>query len=536
VSRSSVTRADALRFGRIVIAVFGLSLMLGAAGLALAPARYEASSVIEVPQPVTAEGLARAIHMLPRAQQRDIAPQIRLQNGKDRMARVTVTHSSPSEATNRANDLAAALVQVSRLFPPEAKKDTPSLLPVVEQRIAALEKKLVEETGAIAQAEESFDRQLQEATGRLREDERRTRELSRIYGPKHPKMKAAEKTLEESRSRLEMLVQPAAGLPKDSAGYLRDQLDFLKTVAAQLKETPTGTQKIFAAKILEKARPSLRPVWPDRAGTLWLTAFLGLPAGLVAGLFLVFGGSGFRSENDLEETTGYPCAGLMDLSVPGGKNPVDIVLREPSSSFVDGLRALKTVLDVLGMKGEQKTKVLMVTSATKEDASALVSLWLGQLAIRSGQKCLLIDADLRNPSLAALLAGKENKNNLISSQTLADYLSGQAGLEDVLLRRDHRFPHLILGGAVPNTAGERIASSRMETLIRSFRQVYDYVVLNVPAAAEHPDALTLSRYADQILFVVHQNGTDRDQVQETCRKFAAIGQDRLCFVMDSGLA
>jgi succinoglycan biosynthesis transport protein ExoP len=525
------------KIGKTTFAVAALALALQAALLAVVPARYESSVLVYSPEPIDIKAW---LQKFPSAQRAAFDGKFWVHRNADDTALIQFVASTPHLASQGAEDLSRALVVSSQKVSGEGMGK--SVLPDLESRIAELERALAQDSSALPlQPTLSFERQ--KVGEEVQINAEKLSKLSRDYGPKHPKMVQAEKALAESRARFEALAEPAAGQMREEAGettlQLREELAFLKTIAQRVKQKDLSQQDVDGTKILKPAQVSLRPFWPDRAGTFWLTAFLSFPVGAIAGLFLIFSGRGFRSESELEEKTGFPCAGTLRIAAPPGKDPVEIVLREPSSPFVNALRALRTVLDILGTRKnaageEQKPKVLLVTSALRAEASPLLALWLGQLALRAGQKCLVIDADLRSPILAQFLSGHGDGEKLAASRTLADYLAGQAGLEDVLLRRDRRFPHLILGGAVPNTAGERLSSKRMETLLHSFRQVYDLIILNVPAAAETADALVLSKFSDQILFAVQKNVTDRAAVLEACRNFTTARQERICFVMDPG--
>jgi capsular exopolysaccharide synthesis family protein len=189
------------------------------------------------------------------------------------------------------------------------------------------------------------------------------------------------------------------------------------------------------------------------------------------------------------------------------RHRVAVVANDDSA---DAFRLLRTQLLMEFRKNGWQT--LAVTSPNKGAGKSTVALNIAiSFAMEVDHTALLVDADLRDPDLRNIL-------ELEPGPGLADYLVGDAALEDLLLQP--RIGHLALlpgGKPVANTS-ELMRSPRMANLVRELCSRYPerIVVFDVPAVLSGADTLALSAYMDATLLLVEECKTARDDVARAC--------------------
>ena len=136
-----------------------------------------------------------------------------------------------------------------------------------------------------------------------------------------------------------------------------------------------------------------------------------------------------------------------------------------------------------------------------------------------GKKVILIDCDMRRPTLA-------EKLNIQKHPGLSDFLTGQCGLENLVqfcgLKGNKNAFHVITAGQNPPNPIELLSSARMEKLLLGLRDICDYVILDLPPVVEVSDALVLAANADGFLLVVRQDRCNRQGLMDTVRQFEFV--------------
>lgn len=257
--------------------------------------------------------------------------------------------------------------------------------------------------------------------------------------------------------------------------------------------------------VVDPARTSAKPVRPSYP----LNLGLGLGVGLLGGIALAFArevmDSTIRTPEQVEAVAGLPAIGIVpDLAAGHGwraplrmPKPPDLhcsLLDSPSSQFAESYRALRTAL--LFSNGEVPPRVILVTSALPQEGKTTVSLNAAIALACQRAKVLLIDADLRQPELHGRLG-----------------VAADPGLGELLTENNDTpaepFPYpklpnlcfLPAGYRRPSPA-EALGSARMRELVRSYRERFDFVIIDTPPVLAVTDAVVLSRTADCVLLVV----------------------------------
>ena len=134
-----------------------------------------------------------------------------------------------------------------------------------------------------------------------------------------------------------------------------------------------------------------------------------------------------------------------------------------------------------------------------------------------GKRVLLIDCDMRRPSMADKLPVKKTPG-------LSDYLSGQTPAETLIqlcgISGDESAFHVISAGHTPPNPMELLSSKKMEKTLSQLRGNYDYIILDLPPVGEVGDALVVAGMVDGMLLVVRQDRCDRVALNNTTRQLA----------------
>jgi capsular exopolysaccharide synthesis family protein len=199
-----------------------------------------------------------------------------------------------------------------------------------------------------------------------------------------------------------------------------------------------------------------------------------------------------------------------DVEIPAEVFERHRVAAVANDAIADAFRLLRTQLLVEFRKNGWQT--LAVTSPNKGAGKSTVALNLAiSFAMEMDHTALLVDADLRDPDLRNLL-------ELEPGPGLADYLVGDAALEDLLLHAPIGNLALLPGGAPVANSSELMRSPMMANLVRELRSRYPerVVVFDVPPVLSGADTLGLSGYMDATILLVEECRTARDDVERAC--------------------
>ncbi len=309
---------------------------------------------------------------------------------------------------------------------------------------------------------------------------------------------------------------------------LRIQYGFLKREALQnqalytqvlskMKETDlTGRHKINNMLVVDPASIPLSPVKPRKL----LTVFLGLVGGLAVALGLAFFvnylDDSIKSQDDVETYLRLPFLGY----VPNIKTN-SVVERDlqshmhPQSNAAEGFRTIRATISLTHKS--DKFRVLAVTSTIPSEGKSLVASNLSIVNAQTGLRTVLIDADLRRPSVHKAF-------QLHSPMGLSSFLTEEVSQIDPIIHKTE-VPNLdvICCGSVPSTPSELIGSKRMMEFLEAVRSRYDRVILDCPPISAVSDPLIISAMADGIVFVTKFNKIRREHARKSVQRVQNAG-------------
>lgn len=272
-------------------------------------------------------------------------------------------------------------------------------------------------------------------------------------------------------------------------------------------------QKVVSTPIQPASAPS-RPVSPDPVRNIGL----GLLAGLVLGLGLAFIRHALdtkvRGEEDIRAHSDAPMLAGLPLESRGTKRGLISVEDDPHGRHAEAVRRLRTNLMFVDVTTGRHSFV--VTSAVPGEGKTTTAVNLALAMADSGRRTLLVDADLRNPSVAKTL-GMEG------SVGLTTVLLGDADVHDVIQTWGSAGMDVLPAGQIPPNPSELLGSAPMEALITRLVQEYDFVLIDSPPVVPVIDAVVIERLTGGLLMVVGVDRTKKKDLTAALKQLNTVG-------------
>jgi receptor protein-tyrosine kinase len=200
-----------------------------------------------------------------------------------------------------------------------------------------------------------------------------------------------------------------------------------------------------------------------------------------------------------------------------------VTIVDPAGAASEAYRSLRT--NLLYAVVDRPPKVVLLTSPGSAEGKSTTCANLGGVLAHAGNNTLLIDTDLRTPSLHKFF-GVRNFRGVMN------VLSGENRLLDVLVEPS---PGLKIAptGPIPSNPSELLGSDRFASLVEEARQLFDYVVLDSPPVGLVPDPMVIATQADAVLLVVDAQGTRKESLRKALRSLESVGANVLGTVMNN---
>ena len=207
--------------------------------------------------------------------------------------------------------------------------------------------------------------------------------------------------------------------------------------------------------------------------------------------------------------------------------PETMLHKKLNFAATEAYKLLRTNL-LFTLPDENKCRIVGVTSALRGEGKSTTSVNLSYTLAETGKRVLLIDADLRLPTVAK----KVEKLNL--SPGLSNVLAGIISEKEVIqISEDLPNWHFITAGDIPPNPTEMLASSQTKALISRLSEEYDFIIIDVPPVNVVSDALIVSSMVDGMLVVIRENYSGRRDIQHCMRQLELADAKVLGFVMNS---
>lgn len=283
------------------------------------------------------------------------------------------------------------------------------------------------------------------------------------------------------------------------------------TVEAESNPFPATTSIVI--RQLQPPSISPAPVGPGTTVTLLLGLLLGLVVGVVGAVSRDRLDDSVRTTESLERAAGVPVLGRTGWDPSFSARPV-IVGKDPASPLAEAFTAVRTHL---GFATASSRCQVLVGIGPKLGAGTTSTLCnLAASLGRAGRRTVLVEADLRRPTMGSYLGLEDTRG-------LAAVLGGTADLEACIQPWHGGLIDVLLAGPVPDSAGDVLAPGRLGEVFEELRRRYDVVLVDVPPASTVTDAEIVAASADATLVIARCGRTTEAEVRRTVAGLAAAG-------------
>ena len=216
-----------------------------------------------------------------------------------------------------------------------------------------------------------------------------------------------------------------------------------------------------------------------------------------------------QSNKDVEKYSVFPLIGTVRHT--SSESPF-IVSNNPRSSFTEMFRIIRTRVEFLARRKSNIT--VMVTSSESGDGKTYFSINLACVYAMANPNTLLIDMDIRKPSIYNRLGCQNNIG-------LSNYLANQCELDEIIVRPPGAEFDFITAGTVPPNAGELIRSERLAEMLKILKERYDFIIVDTSPIGVVADAYSFASLSDINLFVIRSNKTNKMFVRNLTNQLKA---------------
>jgi capsular exopolysaccharide synthesis family protein len=275
------------------------------------------------------------------------------------------------------------------------------------------------------------------------------------------------------------------------------------------------------------------PIEPSSMSTLSLAELgfvFGLFGGLALALLLERMDTRMRDSRQIQELLGVPAIAIVPQTNWKGKGSEPDystgpeILWDARSAFAESMRIFRTSIQLSSTS--RGSRVIAVTSCQPNEGKSTLSMNLAAALAQGGKRVILVDTDMRRPSVFWRLGLTEKKG-------LSEFLTGLEPLEKVIQ------PHKTLGtldvipsGICPPLPADLLASDQMKKFVETLRERYEYVVFDSPPALSVTDPLIVASLADGLVLVIRQGYCTRAMLARASEIFRDVGVKVYGFVLN----
>lgn len=261
--------------------------------------------------------------------------------------------------------------------------------------------------------------------------------------------------------------------------------------------------------IVDRAQVPRQRFKPSLTLNLAIGLLLGLILGVLVAFVLEFLDDTLKTPEDIEQRLKLAVLGIVPRL---HKQTPEQAARDPRSAFSESYRSVRTALQFSTDRGVPK--VLLVTSAGPAEGKTTTALTLARNFAQMGKRVLLIEADLRDPSLYKVLG-------LRTGVGLSNLLAGEQKMAEAILNTEQARLKVILAGPLPPNPAELLSGSRLVSLLTIAAGNYDQVIIDGPPVMNIADAQILANAADGTMLVVHSGKTRITTAQAAIKRLQA---------------
>ena len=365
------------------------------------------------------------------------------------------------------------------------------------------------------------------------------------YGKKHPEMEAAVRVVTERRDQLNKLVSGIRRALAIDLSVAQAKVESLEKEVAELREklrsdrtdrlapynearrdletqsqlldvlTSRYRQQSVESKIetrpvqiVNKAEPSVRPIKPNMRTNLALSMVVGLVLGLSLAFFIEYLDTSIKTMDDVEKYLGVSVLAVIP------KGAKFLSMDDPSSRFAEGYRILSAKLNLTGSR--EVARSITVLSGGPGEGKSTTAFNLAWVCAQSGMKVLVIEADIRRPSM-------HNAAGIENTLGLGEWLVGQASLDELIQSTSTPNLEMLTAGSLGPEELGGFSRARFGSLLEICRSNYDVIVVDSPPVLGISDASVVCQEVDVTLLLIQHRRYPRNVSVRAKRVIDEVG-------------
>ncbi|MEK6788336.1 MAG: polysaccharide biosynthesis tyrosine autokinase [Pseudomonadota bacterium] len=367
--------------------------------------------------------------------------------------------------------------------------------------------------------------QTQTALGMLQQ---RRKELMQRFTAEHPMIRGIDGQLAALQGQVSQADGQVGSLPKLEQRMLQLMRDVkvanelyvgLLNNAQQLKVAKAGT--VGNARIIDSASLPRGPISPQKNKILFMYVLLGMSVGVAIVLVMQLLKPGIKDARAIEQALGLPVYATVPRAdaalAPSRRRKHSSLLSVADSQdpAVESLRSLRTALQFAAL--EATNQAMLIAGPAPNVGKSFISANLGVVLAQSGQRVVIIDADMRRGHLHDFFDIADRQNGL------SDYLAGRLSLADVLQVTEVENVQLITTGAIPPNPSELLLHPRFDLLVRELCEQFDQVIFDSGPLLAVTDGAIIGRAVGTTLLVGRYEQTPLRELELAAQRLQQAG-------------
>jgi len=370
-------------------------------------------------------------------------------------------------------------------------------------------------------------------------------ELLAEYTRKHPKVLSLEKKIQTVRRKI---ISNINNLEKHLEQQDRTLHKLKKSYEKKLKKLPTKERELINIqrnykvsskiydfllerqaeneiakvatlsnyKVIDKAYGSTKPIGTSHRNILLAASIFGMVLGIILAFLRNALNTQIRYKTDIEKQTNIPIYGVIPFSKT--QEPRVEVYEHPNTCFAESYRILRTNLQL----EMDNFKTLLISSTIQNEGKNITAANLSAIFDLANYKTIVVDLDMRNPTLDRLFGIKS------LSKGVSSYLKGEASLSEIVYQVPHEQLSLIPVGAIPSNPSDLVLSAHLPKLLEELKKHYEYIIINSAPLGLVTDTKHIMQFSDINLLLVRQGFTQKSYINNfnkiaKQKKFKAMG-------------
>lgn len=280
-------------------------------------------------------------------------------------------------------------------------------------------------------------------------------------------------------------------------------------------------------QIIDPAETPKAPFKPNKQRNILLALMVGLFGGVGLAFLAEYLDNTIKTPEDVEKRTQMPSLGLVPLcDVKDVSGPVELLTHSAANTRMgEAYSSLRTFL--LFSSAGKPPKVMMVTSARREEGKTTTSVNTAISLTKSSSKVLIVDADMRRPRLHKIF-------KVDNSVGLSSFLSGNKEFSgDLFNLTGVPNLHVLTAGPLPPNPAELLGSYRMKELIDGLSALYKFIVIDTPPVLGLADPVVVSTRTEGVILVVRAGKTPREAAQQAKKILRSVNANILGVVLNA---